>query len=112
LINAFVASFITPCLGLIGTDNNKQAVFSINGTIFPYGLFVSSFISFVLICTIVYFAIVMPFTAMLKKVYPALYADPKACPGVYLNVKAHEHSNLYEACCSRSFVIPCCRMPI
>jgi len=76
LIDAFVTSFITPLFGMIGsTDSTKDLEFTANGSTFPYGLFIDALIAFILICFIVYVAIVYPLMGLLARLFPS-----RTCP--------------------------------
>ncbi|KAG7675258.1 hypothetical protein Ndes2526B_g08126 [Nannochloris sp. 'desiccata'] len=76
LINAFVAAFITPLFGMIGSsDATANLTFTANGSVFPYGLFINAVISFIIICFIVYVAIVLPLMGLMSRLFPI-----RTCP--------------------------------
>lgn len=83
LVNAFVSDFITPLIGAIwGGGDFNSLTFSINGSIFSYGHFINTFLTFLIVCLVVYFAVVIPMNALLKKVHPAYFQKkrPDGCP--------------------------------
>jgi hypothetical protein len=79
LINAFVAAFITPLIGMIGTGNSNELYFVVLGSKFQYGLFINALISFLIICTLIYFIVVVPLMSLMRRVYPNL-AFLRSCP--------------------------------
>ncbi|KAL4447789.1 hypothetical protein ABPG75_005008 [Micractinium tetrahymenae] len=83
LVNAFVSDFITPLIGAIwGGGNFNDLTFSINGSLFYYGHFINTFLTFLIVCLVVYFAVVVPMNKLLKKVHPAYFQQkrPGGCP--------------------------------
>ena len=76
LIDSFVSSFVTPLIGIIGNpDDADSLVFVINGSTFTYGEFLNAAISFIIICLVVYFLVVMPLMKMLHQIRPT-----RTCP--------------------------------
>jgi large conductance mechanosensitive channel len=76
LINAFVSSFITPLLGIIGDSNKANALtFTINGSVFTYGAFINAALSFIIICLVVYFLVVVPLLKFMHQLMPT-----RTCP--------------------------------
>ena len=76
LINSFVRSFITPLLGIIGDPSKTDALtFTINGSVFTYGEFINAALSFIIICLVVYFLVVMPLMKMIHRLQPS-----RTCP--------------------------------
>ena len=61
VITAFTTSFITPLIALIGGKADFSGLaFTINGTTFPYGLFLNALISFLIIAAVIFFFVVRP----------------------------------------------------
>lgn len=79
LVDAFVAAFITPLIGMIGTGNSNQLYFVVLGSKFQYGLFINALISFLIICILIYFLVVVPLMSLMRRVYPNL-AFLRSCP--------------------------------
>ncbi|KAL4542103.1 hypothetical protein Ndes2526B_g06587 [Nannochloris sp. 'desiccata'] len=76
LIDAFVRSFVTPLIGLIGDpDKTESLVFVVNGSTFTYGEFINAAITFIIICLVVYFLVVMPLLKMMHRLMPT-----RTCP--------------------------------
>jgi large conductance mechanosensitive channel len=81
LVNDFVKSFIAPLLALFGgrPDFTKLA-FTINGTTFPFGVFMTSAVSFLIVASIIYFCVVLPVTKILERIARNETATERDCP--------------------------------
>lgn len=81
LVKDFANSFITPLIALLGgkPDYTKLAV-TIDGTTFPYGIFVTSAIAFVITAVIVYFLVVLPTTKLIERMDRGKEAVERECP--------------------------------
>jgi large conductance mechanosensitive channel len=68
LVTAFVQSFLTPLIALIfGKPDFTALSFDINGTTFPYGIFVTALISFLSIAAVVYYFVVTPYNHLQER---------------------------------------------
>jgi large conductance mechanosensitive channel len=80
IITAFVGDLITPLIAAIaGKRDFSSLKFTINHSTFRYGAFLNALISFVIIATAVFFAVVRPVNALMarrKSEEPAV----RACP--------------------------------
>jgi large conductance mechanosensitive channel len=83
LVTGLVKDFVTPLIGAIGGKANFAGLtFTINKSKFFYGDFINLLISFLLIAAVVYFFIVMPYSALLERFKPTS-AEPtpvQDCP--------------------------------
>ncbi|WP_242900737.1 MscL family protein [Actinomadura terrae] len=81
LVKDFANSFITPLIALIGgkPDYTRLAV-TIDGTKFPYGIFVTSAIAFVITAVIVYFLVVLPTAKLIERMDRGKEATERECP--------------------------------
>ncbi|MCP9953435.1 MULTISPECIES: large conductance mechanosensitive channel protein MscL [Actinomadura] len=81
LVKDFASSFITPLIALIGgkPDYTKLSV-TVNGTAFPYGIFVTSAIAFFITAVIVYFLVVLPTTKLIERMDRGKEATERECP--------------------------------
>ncbi|MGI5204313.1 large conductance mechanosensitive channel protein MscL [Spirillospora sp. CA-108201] len=81
LVKDFANSFITPLIALIGgkPDYTRLAV-TIDGTTFPYGVFVTSAIAFLITALIVYFLVVLPTTKLIERMDRGKEATERECP--------------------------------
>jgi large conductance mechanosensitive channel len=68
VITAFSAAFITPLIALIGGEPDFGDLrLEISGTVFPYGDFLNALISFLIIAAVVFFLVIRPFNALMKR---------------------------------------------
>jgi large conductance mechanosensitive channel len=81
LVKDFANSFITPLIALIGgkPDYTRLAV-TINGTKFPYGIFLTSAIAFIITAGIVYFLVVLPTAKLIERMDRGKEATERECP--------------------------------
>lgn len=81
LVKDFVTSFIAPLIALFGgkPDFTKLA-FKINDTEFPYGVFVTSAVTFLITAVIVYFFVVMPVAKLLERLTRGQEETERECP--------------------------------
>jgi large conductance mechanosensitive channel len=81
LVKDFATSFISPLLALFGgkPDYTKLA-FTINGTKFPFGVFLTSAVSFLITAVIVYFFVVLPTSKLLERLSRGQEATERDCP--------------------------------
>jgi large conductance mechanosensitive channel len=81
LVKDFVTSFIGPLLAVFGgkPDFTKLA-FTVNHTRFPYGVFVTSAVAFLITSAIVYFVVVLPVSRFLAYLDRNKEQDERDCP--------------------------------
>jgi large conductance mechanosensitive channel len=83
LITAFVKDLVTPLIAAIGGQPDFSALyFTVNKSRFLYGDFINAILAFVIIAAVIYFLVVMPFTALVSRSRKEPPADPttKKCP--------------------------------
>jgi large conductance mechanosensitive channel len=83
VVNGLVKDFLTPLIGaFIKTPNFSGWAFTINGSQFLLGDFLNSVISFLLSATAIYFFVVLPVNAMVRRSHQEPLPDPttKKCP--------------------------------
>jgi len=83
LVTAFVAAFITPIVAVVAGKSDVAALsFTAGGTSFPYGLFLTALISFVLVALAVFILVVKPINALRDRQRRGESVDPtsKPCP--------------------------------
>ena len=81
VVKAFVDNLITPLVAAIfGKPDFSGLAFTINGSIFRYGLFINALLTFVLVAAAVYFVVVAPMNKLAAR--RARGADPESrqCP--------------------------------
>lgn len=67
VIKSLVDNLITPIIGMIGGVDFSSETFTINGSVFRYGLFINDVIYFVLVAAAVFIFIVKPVNAILAR---------------------------------------------
>lgn len=62
VVTGFSNAFITPLIGLAtrGTGDFSKAFYEVDGVKFPYGLFISAAIAFLITAAVLYFCVVVP----------------------------------------------------
>jgi large conductance mechanosensitive channel len=85
MITAFVVDIITPVIGAIfGTHDFSGLTFRWHNSTFKYGSFINAVLSFLIIATVVFFAVVVPLTALMRRlnVLPKDEPEPptRECP--------------------------------
>ncbi|MFC4055436.1 MscL family protein [Actinomadura syzygii] len=81
LVKDFANSFITPLIALLGgkPDYTGLAV-TVEGTKFPYGVFLTSAIAFFITAAIVYFLVVLPTAKLIERMDRGKEATERECP--------------------------------
>jgi large conductance mechanosensitive channel len=78
MITAFVADLVTPLIAAIfGKPNFGGLYVTVNHSQFKYGLFLNALLSFLIIATVVFFAVVVPLTALMKRLNLVPKEQPK-----------------------------------
>jgi large conductance mechanosensitive channel len=81
VVTALVSSLITPLIAAIfGSPNFADLTFTINGSVFTYGVFLNALLSFVLIAFVVFFAVVKPVNAFIARSKKEEAATTRPCP--------------------------------
>jgi len=80
---AFVKDLVTPLIAAFGGQPDFSALyFTINKSKFLYGDFINAILAFVIIAAVIYFLVVIPYTALIERSRKEPPADPttKKCP--------------------------------
>ena len=81
VVQALVNDLITPLISAAGGQPDfSKLTFTIHHATFPYGLFLNSLISFVIIAAVVYFLVVAPTAKGLSIMNRNKAATERACP--------------------------------
>jgi large conductance mechanosensitive channel len=81
VVKAFVDNLITPLIAAIfGKPDFSGLAFTINGSIFRYGLFINALITFVLLAAAVYFVVVAPMDKLAERRTRGADPETKQCP--------------------------------
>jgi large conductance mechanosensitive channel len=68
VVKSLVDNIFTPIIGMIGGVDFKDETFTINDSVFRYGLFINDVIYFVLVAAAVFFFVVKPVNAVMKRI--------------------------------------------
>ena len=83
VITAFVKDLVTPLIAAIGGQPDFSSMsFTINNSKFLYGDFLNALLAFLLIAAVIYFLVIVPYTALMARSKKEPPADPatKKCP--------------------------------
>jgi large conductance mechanosensitive channel len=83
VITAFVKDLVTPLIAAIGGQPDFSSLsFTVNNSKFLYGDFLNALIAFVIIAAVIYFFVIVPYTALMQRARKEPPADPttKKCP--------------------------------
>jgi large conductance mechanosensitive channel len=77
VITAFVKDLVTPLIAaLFGKPDFSSLSFTINNSKFLYGDFINAVLAFVIIGAVIYFFVVVPYTALVARSHKEPPADP------------------------------------
>lgn len=91
LVGSLVKDFITPAIGIIGGKGAFGGrTFTIHNSVFAYGDFINALIAFLIMAAVIYFLVVVPFTALLDryKKEPEPDAPTRECPECLSSIPA------------------------
>lgn len=83
VVTALVKDMVTPIIGMVGGVPDFSGIyFTVNNSKFMVGDFINSLISFLIIASVIYLAVVIPMNKMMEKMKSGKSVDPteKACP--------------------------------
>jgi large conductance mechanosensitive channel len=77
VITAFVKDLVTPLVAaLFGKPDFGALAFTINNSKFLYGDFINAVLAFLIVAAVIYFFVVVPYTAMVARSRKEAPADP------------------------------------
>ncbi len=83
LIKAFTDSVITPLVNAAGGGGTSGLGFTVKGQLVNFGAVVSAIIYFIIFVAVIYFLIVLPYRAYMKRRGEVVFGEPeptKTCP--------------------------------
>jgi large conductance mechanosensitive channel len=85
VITALVSDLLTPLIAAIfGTSHFDQLSFTVHKSHFAYGAFLNALLSFLIVATVVFFAVVLPLTHLMRRLNLVPKEEPapptKSCP--------------------------------
>jgi large conductance mechanosensitive channel len=96
MVVAFVADFVTPLIAAIfGKSDFSGLYFTFHHSRFKYGSFVNTLVSFLIIAIVVFFAVVLPLNALMKRLnmLPKEEPEPETrdCPECLSEIPVAAH---------------------
>src|SRR5690348_13537058 len=87
LVQQFVSSFINPLLSLVGgTPDFSKLVLHVGKATFTYGTFMTEVLTFAISALVVYYAMVMPVSRLLKHFERNQAATTRDCPECTMSI--------------------------
>jgi len=83
VVTALVKDLVTPLIAAVfGKPDFGALTFTINNSKFLYGDFINAVVAFVLVAAVIYYLVVVPYTALVSRARKEPPADPttKKCP--------------------------------
>jgi large conductance mechanosensitive channel len=81
VVSAFVKDLLTPLIAaIVKQPDFGKIVFKVNGSQFMIGNFINELISFILVASAVYFAVVLPVTKLMARFNSPPPVATKKCP--------------------------------
>jgi len=100
MVAAFVKDFITPLIAAIfGKSDFSSLYFTVHNSRFNYGSFINTVVSFLIIATVVFVAVVLPINALMKRLNMLPNEDPepetRECPECLSEIPLAAHKCAY-----------------
>jgi large conductance mechanosensitive channel len=77
VVTAFVKDLVTPLIAaLFGKPDFSALTFTINNSKFTYGDFINAILAFLVVAAVIYFFVVVPYTALVARSHKEPPADP------------------------------------
>ncbi len=89
VVTAFVDNLVMPLIALLGGEPDFTSIgFSINGTYFGVGSFLTALVSFVIVAAVIFFFVVKPMNLLTERMAKAPTPDPTTwkCPYCFSEV--------------------------
>lgn len=100
MVAAFVKDFITPLIAAIfGKSDFSSLFFTLHNSKFYYGSFINTVVSFLIIATVVFFAVVLPLNALMRRLNMLPKEEPepetRECPECLSEIPLAAHRCAY-----------------
>jgi large conductance mechanosensitive channel len=112
VITAFVKDLVTPLIAAIGGQPDFSSMsFTINNSKFLYGDFLNALLAFLLIAAVIYFLVIVPYTAFMARSKKEAPADPttRKCPECLSEIPIDAHRCAF---CGERVALPAGDMPV
>jgi len=94
VITAFVKDLVTPLIAAIGGQPDFASMsFTVNNSKFLYGDFLNALLAFILIAAVIYFLVILPYSALMARSKKEPPADPttRKCPECLSEIPIDAH---------------------
>ena len=94
VITAFVKDLVTPLIAAIGGQPDFSSMsFTVNNSKFLYGDFLNALLAFLLVAAVIYFLVIVPYTAMMARSKKEPPTDPttRQCPECLSEIPIDAH---------------------
>ena len=94
VVTALVTDLITPLIAAIGGQPDfSNLKFRINGSQFLYGAFINALIAFVVIAAVVFFLVIRPVNALMRRyrTEPSVDVPTRTCPHCLSEIPLEAH---------------------
>jgi len=92
VVTAFVKDLLTPLIAAIAGKPDFSAFYAeVNGAKFLYGDFLNALIAFLLIAAAVYYFVILPVNAMMKRFEKQALPDKRKCPECLSDIPIDAH---------------------
>jgi len=94
VITAFVKDLVTPLIAAIGGQPDFSSMsFTVNNSKFLYGDFLNALLAFILIAAVIYFLVILPYSALMARSKKEPPADPttRKCPECLSEIPIDAH---------------------
>ena len=90
VVTALVSDLLTPLIAIPGQADFSSLTFTIHGRVFRYGHFINTVISFLVIAAAVFFLVVKPLNALMRRLRPERDVDvpTRECPECMSSIPA------------------------
>src|SRR6185312_3596966 len=97
LVGALGTSFIKPLLGLVMGGGVTGGTFEVHGQVFDVGGFINALITFLITAAVLYFCVVAPLDALMKRLRKAPEPDQpmRQCPECLNTIPAGAHRCMF-----------------
>ena len=87
VVDSFVTNLLTPLISVFGgMPDFSSLTISVGKSVFRYGTFLNSLISFLIVAAVVYFFVVRPYEAMKLRFFPAQESATRDCPECLMEI--------------------------
>jgi large conductance mechanosensitive channel len=80
IVTSVVEGLVTPLIGMIAGTDFREMTFTINDSVFSYGIVINAIIYFLVVSAVVFFLIVKPINVLNERRRRGEEPEPEGCP--------------------------------